>query len=347
MKILRCATRWWWAGASVVAIVSGCAGSSTLMRTTPEGRPVSGLQNSERDVAAFVRRAVDPREFAVSVTLDRENAPRFINAHRTRPGSEAVGVFISPEYSLLPMFEGTLDGRPVRLLVDPTSPANWTSLDRARQFGLTPLGPPLVYGLPEHVPDASRGALCAAQTLQIELLPVEAVLFYARPVRGPLWPLCRSADAREVDAVLGWSFLRAFETVRWELPARRIVFSSRRDLEVDSSPHVLARLPLEPNYGLMVVKGTIEGQTRPLLLDLAGEFELAMASPPPAPVRQVTMGDVVLRELRANGLEELGLGFPDLARVGLKALGRYVVVLDNHRNEVRIERPTTAERVMP
>lgn len=338
----------WTVAAAVAALAAGCAGSSGVMRTTREGRPISGLQNVEREVAAFVRRAVDPREFAVTVSLSRDNVPVFINAHRAPPGFEAVGVFVSPEYSRLPLFEGTLEGRPVRLLVDTTSPANWTSLDRARQFGLAPLGPPLVYGVPEHVPDTSRGALCAAQTLSIELLPVEAVLFYARPVRGSLWPLCRSADAREADAVLGWSFLRAFETVRWEFPSRRIVFSSRRGAEEESAPEVLARLPLEAGYSMMVVKGTVEGRTQLLLLDLVGEFELAMATPPSALVRQLTMGDVVLRELRAVGLEEQGLGFPDLTRVGLGALGRFVIVLDNHRNEVRIERPAAAARpVLP
>lgn len=319
---------------------AGCAGSPGTMRTTPTGRPVSGLQNTERAVTAFVQRAVDPREFAVTVTVNANNVPLFINAHRPRPGHDAVAVFLSPDYSQLPLIEGMLDGRPARFLVDPTSPANWTSLDRALQFRLVPLGPPLVYGVPEHVPDASRGALCAASTLIVDLLPVDAVLFYARPLRGSLWPLCRSADARDADAVLGWSFLRAFERVQWDFPARRIVLSSRRFAEEQSAPEpVLTRLPLEPGFNSLVVKGTIEGQTCLLLLDLAGDFELAMTTPPATPVRQVTIGDVVLRELRAVGLDDLGLGFPDLVRVGIKALGRYVIVLDNHRNEVRIERP--------
>ncbi|MCX7819748.1 MAG: hypothetical protein N2652_11190 [Kiritimatiellae bacterium] len=350
VNVLAKRYRWAWIAeiAAVVLCAGGCGGGGRLLRTTPDGRPISGLQNSEREVQAFVRRAVDPRELAVSVVIGEGDVPVFINAHRPQPGLDAVAVFISPEYSRLPLIEGSLEGRAAKLLVDPTSSANWTSLDRARAYGLLPLGPPLVYGVPEHVPDSSRGALCAARSLVVDLVPVNAVLFYARPLRGPLWPLSRSADAQDADVVLGWSFLRAFEWVRWEFPARRMLFSSRPESEPEgASGATLARLRLEPGYNAPVVKGTVEGQTRLLLLDLAGEFEIAMAAPPPAPLRQVTVGDLVLRELRPAALGDLGLGFPELTRLGLRALGRYVIVLDNHRNEIRIERPVTEPSAEP
>ncbi len=330
---------------SAALLAAACRGPRSI-QTTPEGRTVSGLMNSEREVQAYIARALDPREFAITVTLDEDNAPRFINAHRPRPGLQAVAPLAGPPHTRLSLVGGLINGRPARILVDPTSAANWTSIERARAFGLSPLGPPLVYGVPEHVLDSIRGALSIAPTLQVDVMPVDAVLFYARAMRGPLWPLSRSAAAQEADFVVGWSFLRAFEYVRWDFAAAVLVFSTQ-PLNPDAAEHVLARLPLEKGYSALVVKGTLEGKTRPFLIDLAGDFQLALDEADMAPVRQVTLGDVVLRELRATTLKEHGLGFPGLARLGLRAIGRFNVTLDNHRNELWIEPPTRTDASEP
>lgn len=324
--------------AVAAAVLAGCHGPGA-MQTTPDGKPVSGLAMSEREVQAFIRRAVDPREFAISVALDANNIPLFVNANRPRPGLTAVAPIVSPPYSRLPLIEGEAAGRPVRILIDPTSSANWTSLDRARLFGLMPIGPPLVYGLPEHVPDTVRGGLCVAPSLGIDVMSIDAVLFYARAMRGPLWPLSRSAEAHEADMILGWNFLRAFEYVRWDFPSRMIEFSTRSAGDQEDG-RVLARLPLEKGYDAMVVKGTVDGKTLPLLIDLAGDFELAQDEAPSAPIRQISLGDVVLRNVRCATIRELGLGFPGLARLGLRAIGRFSLVLENHQNELWIETPS-------
>jgi len=295
--------------------------------------------NTEKELEAFTRLARDPREFAITITLDENQTPRVVNAHRVRPDLVALVPLAGPEYSTLAILEGQIGPRPVRFLLDPTSAGNWTSLERARKYGMVPLGPPLIYAQPDHVPELGRGALCVCPELQVDVMTVAAALFYARPIRGPLWPLARSADAHDVDAVLGWVFLRAFEYVSWEFSIRAVVFSSRPlQLEPDH-PRVLDRLPLLPGYNALAVNASVDGKIRPVLVDLAGDFEFVQEEPSLSPLRQVSLGEVVFRNVRVSSRTEQGLGFPNLSRIGLRLLSRFDVVLDNHRNELWILAP--------
>lgn len=332
-----------WVAAGV--IVAGCQTSSTT-RTGPDGQPVSGLMNSEREIRSFMGRALDPREFAVTITISEDGSPVIVNANRTRPGLEAITSFVSPPHTVLPVISGLANGRPARMLVDTTSSANWTSIERARAYGLVPLSPPAIGGLPQHVTDPVRGTLCVAPSMSLDVLPVEAVLFYARASRGPLWPLSRSADAHDADFILGWSLLRSFQAVRWDFAGRIVAFSSRA--HVVDEDRLLARVPLENGYEALVVKGMVEGKIKPILVDLAGDYEIAVDESMMSLMKQVSLGDFVLRDLHPTTLQAHGLGFPGVPRIGLRALSKYRLVLDNRRNELLIEAPTAAAtRVMP
>ena len=57
-------------------------------------------------------------------------------------------------------------------------------------------------------------------------------------------------------------------------------------------------------------------------------------------IRQITLDNVVLREVHATAARTLGLGRPDIVRIGLRLLSRYTVTVDNRRNVVYLEIPT-------
>lgn len=325
------------AAAAAVTMAAGCM-TSDAIRTGPDGKPVSGLMYTEREVATFLKRALDPRQFAITVTIGENGDPVIVNANRTRPGLEAIASFVSPPHTALPLIEGAVGGRPALILVDPTSGESWTSIERAKAFGLMPIAPPLIGGVPEHMVDSIRGTLCVAPSSTVDLMPIEAALFFARASRGPLWPLSRSADAHDVDFIFGWSLLRTFAAVQWNFGGRVIVLSNKAFAEDDG--RLLARVPLENGFDAFVVKGMVDSKTHPILIDLAGDFEIAVDEPTMALVRQVSLGDVVLRDLRSTTLASHGLGFPGTIRLGLRALSKFHIVLDNRRNELAILAPT-------
>ncbi|MBU4459840.1 MAG: hypothetical protein KJ579_04670 [Verrucomicrobia bacterium] len=329
-------------GAAAVAaamMVAGCKTPDTI-RAGPDGKPISGLMYTEREVAAFLKKALDPRQFAITVTIGENGDPIIVNANRSRPGLEAITSFVSPPHTALPLIEGTVGGRPALILVDPTSGENWTSIERAKAFGLMPIAPPLIGGVPEHMVDSIRGTLCVAPSSTVDLMPIEAALFFARASRGPLWPLSRSADAQDADFIFGWSLLRSFAAVQWNFGGRVVVLSNKPFAEDDS--RMLARVPLEGGFDALVVKGMVDSKTQRILIDLAGDFEIAVDEPTMTLVKQVSLGDVVLRDLRSSTLESHGLGFPGTPRLGLRALSRFRVVLDNRRNELVILAPTAS-----
>ncbi len=328
--------------AAVAAVaIAGCKTTNTV-KTGSDGKPVSGLINSEREIRAFVSRALDPREFAITITMNPDNRPVIVNANRVRPGLEAVASFVSPPHTALPVIEGTVGGRPARILVDPTSSDNWTSIELARAFGLVAIAPPLISGFPEHVTDVVRGTLCVAPSMTVDVLPMDAALFYARASRGPLWPLSRSADAHDADFVIGWSLLRSFQAVRWDFGGRVIVFATRPHGDDDDS--LIARVPLENGFEALVVKGMVDGKTKSILIDLAGDYEVAVDDATMDLVRQISLGDLVLRDLHPTTLAAHGLGFPGVPRLGLRALSRFRIVLDNRRNELLIGAPSGPAR---
>lgn len=328
-----------WTAVVACAIAAGCDTFQTV-KTGPDGKPVSGLMNSEREIRSFIGRARDPREFAVTITLNSDGAPVIVNANRCRTGLEAVSSFVSPPHTALPVLDGAVNGREARILVDSTSSANWTSIERAKAYGLIALAPPLIGGLPQHVVDQVRGTLCVAPSMALDVLPIDSALFYARASRGPLWPLSRSADAHDADFVIGWSLLRAFQTVRWDFVGRVISFSTRPYAADDD--RLLARVQLEKDFDALVVKGMIEGKTKPILIDLAGDYEIALDESTMDLMKQVSLGDLVLRDLHPTTLETHGLGYSGVPHIGLRALSKYRLILDNRRNELLIEAPTAA-----
>lgn len=313
------------------------AGCSSMDKKDPE---TSRLLFTPREVERFAANAADPREYAVTIHAADAEHTVFVNGNRARPGLKAISSFVSPAGFALPLIEGKVGqtAAPCMVLTDSTAADSWTSMDRQRLLGLVPLGPPRITSTPVHVIDNVPGALCVLPSLTLDQLPIEAVLLFARAAHGPLWPLSRSAEAGGADVVLGWSALRSFAYVQWDFANRIVVFSATTPYEAHPT-QTMASIPLEPEREGMIVKGMIDGRSQSILLDVCGDFELAMAEPPMNLVRQVALDDMVMLQVRASSIREHGLGRDDLPRVGTRLLSKYRVTLDNRRNEVVFEPP--------
>jgi hypothetical protein len=307
--------------------VAGC-------RTTTEPDPNAAVER-------FTRNARPPRDFAVSIYQDDSRQWVVVNGNRVRPGQRLQSSFISPPGMTLPLISAEGPRGPVSVLIDPGAPRSWTAMDRQAQLDLRPIAPPVLLQDPVHVVDNRQGVLCLAPLLKIDRTEIEALLLYARPVPGSLWPISRNALANNAAAVLGFDFLRVFSWIQWDFQGRMIVASST-DIYQPDPARLVATLPLEARAEAMTTRALLDGKPKTVVLDLAGDYEVAMDDPPMALIRQLTMDNAVLRDVRATAAKDLGLGRTELVRLGLRLLSRFTVTLDNHSNQIYLEIPRHA-----
>ncbi|MDZ4199962.1 MAG: hypothetical protein U1E27_11855 [Kiritimatiellia bacterium] len=291
----------------------------------------------------------DPGEFFIHSHRDASGRSVFTGQNRMLPDSRAVLLFESAAHSALPIVRATApSGTDLLLLTDTTSQQNWVNLDLKDRIGLIPIGPNRVGAIPAHVFDETPGYLSVLPSLDLDRMRVESILFYARMARQSLWPLHRHADARDIQAVLGLEFLRGFAYVTWDFSTRMMTFSATDPFQPDSRA-VLAELPVSFNadLGAIEVPCILDGVETPVIFDSAGDYELALESPPMDLIRQIGFQDLVLRRVRAVTPQSVGLEPVETPYLGTRLLRRFRVTLDNRRNVLWIESPDSAVRGEP
>jgi hypothetical protein len=251
-----------------------------------------------RAMRRVMRSAVPPETFALTIYQSERDQWVVVHGNRVRPNQRIQASFISPPGLMLPVIAGEAAGGPVTLMVDPTAPRSWTARPPPPPRP-APISPPPLLQDPVQVVDARPGVLTVAPRLRVDRVDVEAVLLYARGGEGTLWPLCRHAAAQDAAAVLGFDFLRAFSWVQWDFEHRLLLAETTSGV-CPGAERVVAQLPLEQGAEGLTVRALINGEARLVLLDLAGDYEMAMENPPMELIRQLTLDDVVIRDVRAT-----------------------------------------------
>lgn len=301
------------------------------------GRSASDAKEIER----FLKSGRDPKTLALTIYQDAGEKWIVVNGDRVRPHQRAQSSFVSPPGSSLAVIGAEGPRGSVHVLMDPSSAQSWTSMAFARDLQLIPVTPPALTQVPVHLVDTQAGVLSLCPALKLDRMDAEAVCLYARPGPPTMWPVCRSADARDVKVVLGFDFLRSLAWAQWDFEGRMWMASSSDSYVADEN-RVIAILPFEAGADNLTVRAIIDGQPRQVILDLAGDFEMAMEAPPVDLIRQITLDNAVLRDVRAVSSHDVGLGRPDIVRIGARLLSRFQVTLDFHRNAVILEVPAGA-----
>lgn len=223
-------------------------------------------------------------------------------------------------------------------VLDTTTGRSWMEFDTALSVRAIPLGPPAYEYTPLHVNDAVPGYLGVLSKLRIGDAHVESALFAVRAARGNLGHLSRGITHPPISCVLGTDLIKAFEFVQVDFPNRRVVLSSTSGYSPEDAI-LVAAVPLEEVDGAFAADGVFDGKPARVVLDLAGDFEAARPDAPAAPLRQVSVGDVVFRQVRVADARKLALGLPDHPRVGRQLLSRFKVTFAPKQNLVYFERP--------
>jgi len=298
--------------------------------------PTESTALTKAEKEALTSRAKPPQTFGIAVQSTRDGVT-FAGAFRQHRNHIGNLDFREGQSGYRPVIEIN-DGK-AALLLDTAAAESWLTVDAATQLGMMPLiGPGLFERTPRHVVDDTGGFAAVVRTVRFEQAHVENALFYVRNARGPLDALARDEDKAELDGVLGADALRAFEFVRISMKSGKMVVSGSSVYPY--AENALAIIPLINVRGGLGVEALVDGDRVRAVLDLAGAFEMASPQPAIPLIRQVTLGDVVFRQVEVVDTISAGLGADSPPRIGRKLLERYDLVINQRGKQLILERPT-------
>ena len=308
--------------------------------STPTPKTPRAFTDQEQQI--FFKRAKVPQVFGITVYAS-DNGPIFAGANRVHEGQWANMSFLSSKDSLAPIVS-LEPGGPGKFtaLVDTSSKDSWLSSYAANEANIIPIGPPAYIVKPSHVADDMDGDLSVAPTIHFNVLNLETVLFYVRAAHGPMGPLARSNDP-EPDAVIGYNLLKSFAFAQFHFSEKQLRLSATKAFTPNKDA-LIAAIPITEVNGSLAVEGVIDGKSQLLIIDTGGDFALAMKEAPAEPIRQVSMGDIVFRQVTATRSTDTGLDMLDYPRIGRKLLSKFIITICPKEKILYAERPANAPR---
>jgi len=306
----------------------------TASCSTP--RPESTAILSSADKAGLMKRAKSPQVYGLTAYSSDQGAI-FAGAFRQHQGHAGRIEFSSDKNSTAPVI-GINGGRTL-MLVDSSAAESWVTVESAVNLKVASLGGPTSFEkTPRHVYDNVGGFAGVLPKLTIDKVHVENAVLYIRNAHGPLESLTRWEKSPYLDGVLGADFLRSFQFVRISLRGRYMVFSAT-DVYPDTGK-ILGTLPLTDLQGGLATEVMIDGEKVQAIIDIAGDYELAMENPTGTKVRQLSLGEIVFRQVEVDSAFDQGLGLSSPPRIGRQLLERYDIVINNRGRQLVIERPS-------
>lgn len=291
---------------------------------------------TSQEKSALLKRAKAPQVYGLTAYSSDQGAI-FAGAFRQHQGHATRIEFSSDKNSTAPVLG--INGGKTLMLIDSAAAESWITVEAAAALKVVPMAAPGSFEkTPRHVYDTIGGFAGVLPTLTLERLFVQNAVLYVRNARGPLDSLTRWEKSPYLDGVLGADFLRSFEFVRISLRGRYMVFSAT-DAYPDTGNR-LAELPLTELQGGFATEIMINGDKVQAIIDIAGDYEIALENPPGRKVRQVSLGDVVFRQVEVDSAFDQGFGFTSPPRIGRQLLERYDLVISNRGRTLIIERPT-------
>jgi hypothetical protein len=293
----------------------------------------------EDQLRAFFGKPEDPRRYAITM-YSSDDGPVFVGANRLHPSQQAVLPFLSRRGDSAPVVGASLKSEDaLPFLFDTSAKDSWLRFEATGALKARPIGTERAYGVtPRHVRDDILGYGCLLSTLGFDTLRMENLIVNVRTASGPLGTLARNVTRPQVEGVIGCNALRSCATVQFDFPERLLTLTSTLGYR-PKEDRLVAAVPLEESDGLYMVKGMVDGKKEKIILDTGGDFEIALPKMTLGPVKQVSLGDLVFREVRAYTLHERGLEPDKTVRIGRGLLSRYKVTIDNLHYTVYFEKP--------
>jgi hypothetical protein len=279
--------------------------------TTEEAKPVSW-----REQSAYMARVRDPRMFGFGI-YKTAGGVEYRGGARLHPRQvEALPMEAKKPYRPVVSTRGNF-GLAWPVLLDITSGTSWCDFHVAQKLGAQPVGENKA-ALVKTPGEETSSCPSVIGSLRFGQLYIESALVYVRMASGPFGTLARGVDKPEIKAVLGWDILEKFEQIRFDYVAGQVLLAST--LEYEANPELLvAQVPLVKRAGVCAVRATVDGDTRMVLIDPVGDYEVATDGA--EPVLDLVLGDGLSIQMPAVSESPGGI------RIGARFLENYGLVL--------------------
>ena len=303
---------------SAVLLTAGC-------KTTEETKPVTWGEQQ-----AYMARVKDPRQFGYSIYQTPAGID-YRGGCRLHP-NQVAALSMKAEEPLRPvvMLRGKF-GLESPLLFDFTAPSSWMEFDLAQTIGAQPIGEggaQLVKMPGEEI----SGCLSVVPALRLDQLYIENPLVCVRLANGPLGMVSRGIETPELKGVIGWDLLKKFGQIQLDYAGKRIVLLTAETAYVPNPAFLVAKIPLVKYAGACVVRGTVDGKAGLILIDPAGDFEVATDGAAAVASVQLDAGLIFSVSAVTNS--------PGGTRIGARLLQNYTVTVCPPAGVVCFEKPT-------
>ena len=289
---------------SAVLLAAGCK--------TTETKPVAWKAQQ-----AYMAQVKDPRRFGYSI-YQTPAGIEYRDGCRLHP-NQTAGLSMKAEEPLRPVV--TLRGKfglEAPLLFDFTALSSWIEFDLAQTFGAQPVSESSAQ-LVKLRGEEIAGCLSVVPTLRLDQLYIENPLVYVRMANGPLGTVARGIEKPELKGVMGWDILKKFGQLQLNYAGKRMVLSTTEAAYVPNPALLVAKIPLVKYAGACAVRGTVDGKAGLILIDPAGDFEVAADGAAAVSSVQLDAGLIFSAPAVSNS--------PGGTRIGARLLQSYTVTV--------------------
>jgi hypothetical protein len=303
---------------SMCAAVLAIAGCKTLESET---RRISWEQQQ-----AYLAKVRDPRVYGLAI-YDTPTGPEIRGGGRLHPGrTEALEMLaVDPARPLVNLAGKSDEQWPV--LLDCTAPSSWLEFELAGSLGGRPIGE-MKAQLVSRPGDEIPACLSVVSSLRLGQMFIEHPLVYVRMATGSLGGLNRDVSEGPVKGVIGWDLLGKFDQIQFSYSSNQIVLSTNEGYEPNPE-WLVASLPLVSPLGVCAVRGEVDGVAQTILIDPAGDFEVAA----PGPVSSLKLGSTLTLT------EPQTVASPGGIRIGARLLATWRVTICPKAGELYLEQP--------
>ena len=290
-------------------------------KTTDEPKPVTWERQQ-----AYLKKSRDPRIFGLGIHQTPDGVILGGGGRLHPSQATAVGILLRDPWRPV-VYVGSKPKQEVPVLIDLTVSTSLFGFDAALEMRAHPVseGPAKMVNLPGE--DAS-GCISMVPSIRFGLLFVENPLVVVRLANGLPDGAVRGDLDPQPKAVLGWDVFQEFEQIQFLYSIGQIVMKTTEAYEPNPNL-LLANIPILERRGVCAVEGVLDGKAVPVLIDPAGDFEVAV--PQGTAVSTLQLADGVAVSDPVVAVSSGGV------RVGARFLERYRVTVCPKRGRVYFE----------
>ncbi|WP_372794111.1 hypothetical protein [Pontiella sp.] len=254
----------WFVVVGMVAalLIAGC---KTMEKET--------LELSWDEQQAYLKKVQDPRVFGISI-YSTPDGPKIRGGGRLHP-ERFEALEMQAEKPLRPLVEvkGNI-GKGFPVLLDLTSRATWMEFGLAKELGARPVGEMQVAAVTMSENEVPA-VLSVVSSLRLGQMFVEYPLVNVRMAFGSLGSINRGVSEGPVQAVIGWDVLKKFDRIQFNYSSGQVMLRTTTEVYKPNPARLVVTHPLVKDGGVCAVVGLMNGEEGNILIDPAGDFELA------------------------------------------------------------------------